>query len=72
MYVLKVHGAIFFSCNFRSFFFCCRLACQVNDGQTLPGTPPAVISPGEALSKRCVPIIKTALKREIWPSEWLA
>ena len=41
----------------------------MNDGQSLPGTPPAAASPGEALSKRCVTIIKTALKHEIWPSE---
>ena len=50
--------------------FLIRLACQVNDSQSSTGTPPGIPgSPGEALSKRCVSLVKTALKPEIWPSE---
>ena len=41
---------------------------KVNDAQssTIPGSPP---SSGEALSKRCVSLIRTALKPDLWPSE---
>ena len=40
---------------------------QVNDGQTPgPGLPG---SQGEALSKRCITLIKTALKPEIWQNQ---
>ena len=50
--------------------FLIRLACQVNDAQSSTGTPPGVPgSPGEALSKRCISLVKTALKPDIWPSE---
>ncbi len=45
----------------------CRLACQVNDSQSLPVS--GVTTPGEALSKRCVTLVKTSLKPDIWPSE---
>ena len=42
---------------------------KVNDlpTSTTPGS-----SPGEALSKRCVMLVRTALKPEIWPSELAA
>lgn len=50
--------------------FLIRLACQVNDAQSSTGTPPGVPgSPGEALSKRCISLVKTALKPDIWPSK---
>ncbi len=41
---------------------------QVNDAQSssVPGSLP---SSGEALSKRCVSLIRTALKPDLWPSE---
>jgi transformation/transcription domain-associated protein len=41
-----------------------RLACQVSDSQaaTTGG------SPGEILSRRCVALLKTALKPDIWPN----
>ena len=45
--------------------FLLRLACQVND---LPSPSPPGPSPGEGLSKRCVLLVKTALKPDIWPS----
>ncbi|XP_049942725.1 transformation/transcription domain-associated protein [Schistocerca serialis cubense] len=41
--------------------FLLRLACQVND------TSSALGSPGELLSRRCVALLKTALKPEVWP-----
>ncbi|XP_049825027.1 transcription-associated protein 1 isoform X2 [Aethina tumida] len=46
--------------------FLLRLACQVNDA-----TPPnpqnqGTSSPGELLSRRCVILLKTALKPELW------
>lgn len=65
--------------------FLIRLACQVmatggqselfstlfiqsNDTQVtnVPGSPP---TSGEALSKRCVSLIRTALKPDLWPSK---
>ena len=50
--------------------FLIRLACQVNDAQSSTVTPPGVPgTPGEALSKRCISLVKTALKPDIWPSE---
>ncbi|EDW01948.1 GH20167 [Drosophila grimshawi] len=41
--------------------FLIRLACQVNDPQ------PGIISPGENLSRRCVMLLKSAMRPEIWP-----
>ncbi|XP_046866072.1 transcription-associated protein 1 [Drosophila willistoni] len=41
--------------------FLVRLACQVNDPQ------PGIISPGESLSRRCVMLLKMAMRPEIWP-----
>ena len=42
-------------------------ALQVNDGQTPgPGLPG---SQGEVLSKRCITLVKTALKPEIWQNQ---
>lgn len=43
--------------------FLMRLACQVNEATTAVGT----ISPGESLSRRCVTLIKMAMKPEVWP-----
>nr|CAD7586473.1 unnamed protein product [Timema genevievae] len=40
-----------------------RLACQVNDANTTVG------SPGEQLSRRCVTLLKMALKPEVWPQQ---
>nr|CAD7263929.1 unnamed protein product [Timema shepardi] len=40
-----------------------RLACQVNDANTTAG------SPGEQLSRRCVALLKMALKPEVWPQQ---
>nr|CAD7427558.1 unnamed protein product [Timema monikensis] len=40
-----------------------RLACQVNDANTTVG------SPGEQLSRRCVALLKMALKPEVWPQQ---
>lgn len=42
--------------------FLFRLACQVNDATTTAGTT----SPGETLSRRCVSLIKMAMKPEVW------
>ncbi|XP_026839331.1 transcription-associated protein 1 isoform X2 [Drosophila erecta] len=41
--------------------FLIRLACQVNDPQA------PIISPGESLSRRCVMLLKMAMRPEIWP-----
>ncbi|XP_046480160.1 transformation/transcription domain-associated protein [Neodiprion pinetum] len=41
--------------------FLLRLACQVNDATTTPGNP------GEQLSRRCVTLLKMALKPDVWP-----
>ena len=42
--------------------FLLRLACHVNETNSMPG------SPGDLLSRRCVTLLKTALKPEIWPN----
>ncbi|KAL3832377.1 hypothetical protein ACJMK2_024027 [Sinanodonta woodiana] len=39
--------------------FLLRIACQVNEAQG---------SPGEVLSRRCVNLLKTALRPDVWPS----
>lgn len=44
-------------------YFLLRLACQVNESTTTPGT----LAPGEALSRRCVALLKRALKPDMWP-----
>uniref|UniRef100_A0A8C9SXE3 Transformation/transcription domain-associated protein n=1 Tax=Scleropages formosus TaxID=113540 RepID=A0A8C9SXE3_SCLFO len=41
--------------------FLIRIACQVNDSTGAPG------SPGELLSRRCVSLMKTALRPDMWP-----
>ncbi|XP_041829403.1 transformation/transcription domain-associated protein isoform X1 [Melanotaenia boesemani] len=41
--------------------FLIRIACQVNDITSVPG------SPGELLSRRCVSLMKTALRPDMWP-----
>ncbi|XP_033155613.1 transcription-associated protein 1 isoform X1 [Drosophila mauritiana] len=41
--------------------FLIRLACQVNDPQA------PILSPGESLSRRCVMLLKMAMRPEIWP-----
>ncbi|XP_019851030.1 PREDICTED: transformation/transcription domain-associated protein [Amphimedon queenslandica] len=46
--------------------FLIRLACQVNDTQ-VPGNATSP-NPAEQLSKRCVSLIRTALKPDLWPS----
>ncbi|RZF45958.1 hypothetical protein LSTR_LSTR008335 [Laodelphax striatellus] len=38
--------------------------CQVNDG-----TPTGITSPGEVLSRRCVSLIRMALKPDVWPQQ---
>lgn len=47
--------------------FLLRLACKVND--TPPQNPPnpGTSSPSEVLSRRCVILLKTALKPDVWP-----
>ncbi len=47
-----------------------RVYCvfQVNDSQAASSPPGLPGSPGEALSKRCVSLVKTALKPDIWPN----
>ncbi|XP_073941495.1 transcription-associated protein Nipped-A isoform X1 [Choristoneura fumiferana] len=42
-----------------------RLACQVNEGSVAAGAAGA--SPGEQLSRRCVQLLKAALKPDVWP-----
>ncbi|XP_058465654.1 transcription-associated protein 1 isoform X1 [Malaya genurostris] len=42
--------------------FLFRMACQLNDVSTTPGT----ISPGESLSRRCVTLLKLAMKPDMW------
>ncbi|XP_071518520.1 transformation/transcription domain-associated protein-like [Panulirus ornatus] len=44
-------------------YFLLRLACQVNESTITPGT----VAPGEALSRRCVYLLKRALKPDMWP-----
>ncbi|XP_030610387.1 transformation/transcription domain-associated protein isoform X1 [Archocentrus centrarchus] len=41
--------------------FLIRIACQVNDSTSVAG------SPGELLSRRCVSLMKTALRADMWP-----
>ncbi|MBN3303926.1 TRRAP protein, partial [Amia calva] len=41
--------------------FLIRIACQVNDSASAAG------SPGELLSRRCVTLMKTALRPDMWP-----
>lgn len=41
--------------------FLIRIACQVNDNTNVAG------SPGELLSRRCVSLMKTALRPDMWP-----
>ncbi|KAM6963550.1 transformation/transcription domain-associated protein isoform 2-T2 [Tautogolabrus adspersus] len=41
--------------------FLIRIACQVNDSTNVAG------SPGELLSRRCVSLMKSALRPEMWP-----
>ncbi|XP_054724829.1 transformation/transcription domain-associated protein-like [Uloborus diversus] len=42
--------------------FLLRMACQVNESSTAVGTT------GEILSRRCVALLKTALKPDVWPN----
>ncbi|CAH2104885.1 unnamed protein product [Euphydryas editha] len=53
-----------------------RLACQVNEGgvaggaaagAAAGGAPGAAGSPGEQLSRRCVLLLRAALKPDVWP-----
>lgn len=41
--------------------FLIRIACQVNDSTNVAGAP------GELLSRRCVNLMKTALRPDMWP-----
>ncbi|XP_072312660.1 transformation/transcription domain-associated protein isoform X2 [Eucyclogobius newberryi] len=41
--------------------FLIRIACQVNDSTNVAG------SPGELLSRRCVSLMKTSLRPDMWP-----
>ncbi|CAJ0925872.1 unnamed protein product [Ranitomeya imitator] len=45
--------------------FLIRIACQVNDNSNTAG------SPGELLSRRCVNLLKTALRADMWPKSEL-
>ncbi|KAH0631953.1 hypothetical protein JD844_019873 [Phrynosoma platyrhinos] len=45
--------------------FLIRIACQVNDNSNTAG------SPGELLSRRCVNLLKTALRPDMWPKSEL-
>ncbi|KAM5151825.1 transformation/transcription domain-associated protein [Mantella aurantiaca] len=45
--------------------FLIRIACQVNDNSNTAG------SPGELLSRRCVNLLKTALRNDMWPKSEL-
>ncbi|XP_072179557.1 transformation/transcription domain-associated protein-like [Diadema setosum] len=47
--------------------FLIRLACQVNDSSNTS----AVGSPGEQLSRRCMALLKTALRPDVWPNSEL-
>ncbi|GFR25610.1 hypothetical protein TNCT_594364 [Trichonephila clavata] len=42
--------------------FLLRMACQVNESSSTSGTT------GELLSRRCVSLLKTALKPDVWPN----
>ncbi|KAG7311694.1 hypothetical protein JYU34_002748 [Plutella xylostella] len=52
-----------------------RLACQVNDGSVAAsggaatGAAGVAGTPGEQLSRRCVQLLKTALKPDVWPQQ---
>lgn len=46
--------------------FLLRLACQVNDSSSQNPGNPSTSTPGELLSRRCVVLLKTALKPELW------
>lgn len=47
--------------------FLLRLACKVNDTPPQNPTNPGTSSPSEVLSRRCVILLKTALKPDVWP-----
>ncbi|CAH1110190.1 unnamed protein product [Psylliodes chrysocephalus] len=47
--------------------FLLRLACQVNEPAPTNPVNPVANSPGEVLSRRCVILLKTALRPDIWP-----
>ncbi|XP_030846194.1 transformation/transcription domain-associated protein [Strongylocentrotus purpuratus] len=47
--------------------FLIRLACQVNDSSSTT----TVSSPGEQLSRRCMALLKTALRPDVWPNSEL-
>ncbi|XP_072379030.1 transcription-associated protein 1 [Diabrotica undecimpunctata] len=47
--------------------FLLRLACQVNEPAPTNPMNPVANSPGEVLSRRCVILLKTALRPDIWP-----
>lgn len=44
-----------------------RLACQLNDATAPNPQNPPISSPGEMLSRRCVVLLKSALRPEVWP-----
>ncbi|XP_050299225.1 transcription-associated protein 1 isoform X2 [Anthonomus grandis grandis] len=46
--------------------FLLRLACQVNEMAPQNSVNPGANSPGELLSRRCVILLKNALKPELW------
>ncbi|CAH0749160.1 unnamed protein product [Diatraea saccharalis] len=50
-----------------------RLACQVNEGAVgagaAAGATAGAASPGEQLSRRCVLLLKAALKPDVWPHQ---
>ncbi|XP_013100353.2 transcription-associated protein 1 [Stomoxys calcitrans] len=41
--------------------FLIRLACQVND------SPPTILNSGDNLSRRCIILLKTAMRPDVWP-----
>ncbi|TMW44508.1 hypothetical protein DOY81_004448 [Sarcophaga bullata] len=41
--------------------FLIRLACQVNDSQ------PSILNSGDNLSRRCIILLKTAMRPDVWP-----
>ncbi|XP_057664226.1 transcription-associated protein 1 [Diorhabda carinulata] len=47
--------------------FLLRLACQINEPTPANPANPVTNSPGELLSRRCVILLKTALRPDIWP-----
>ncbi|KAK9754067.1 FAT domain [Popillia japonica] len=44
-----------------------RLACQLNDAAAPNPQNPPISSPGEMLSRRCVLLLKSALRPDVWP-----